>query len=94
MNGQNITSQFKKSNVAVVSYKKYKNKKVTVKYVMKKDWAQVHTDYCKNGKIIKCLGTFKYKMSVKKPKKNSDIEASLFDRKNDVSDQYSVIVFK
>lgn len=94
INGKDITSQFKKSNVAIVSYQKYKNKKVTIKYEMKKNWAQVHTDYCRNGKILKCLGTFKYKMSVNKPKKNSTVEASLINHKDMSSDQYSVIQFK
>ena len=94
VNGQDITNQFKKTNVAVVSYNKYKNKKVTIKYEMKKNWGQPHIDYCRNGKILKCLGNFKYKASVKKPKKNSSIEASIFNRKNYNMNQYSMVMFK
>lgn len=94
INGKDITAQFKKSNAALVSYQKYKNKKVTIKYKMKKNWAQVHTDYCRNGKILKCLGTFKYKMSVNKPKKNSTVESSQINHKDMNSDEYSVILFK
>ena len=94
VNGQDITNQFKKTNVAVVSYNKYKNKKVTIKYEMKKNWGQPHIDYCGNGDIYKCLGNFKYKVSVKKPKKNSSIEASVFNRKNYNMNQYSIVMFK
>lgn len=94
INGKNITKQFRKTNVAVVSYKKYKNKKVTIKYKMKKNWGQPHTDYCVKGKISKCLGNFVYKVSVKKPKKNSTIEASIYNRKNLNINQYSVVKFK
>lgn len=94
VNGQNITKQFKKTNVAVVSYKKYKNKKVTIKYEMKKNWGQPHADYCVNGKIAKCFVSFGNKLSIKKPKKNSSIEASIFNRKNYKIDPYSIIMFK
>lgn len=94
VNGQDITNQFKKTNVAVVSYNKYKNKKVTIKYEMKKNWGQPHIDYSKNDKILKCLGNFKYKVSVKKPKKNSSINAAVYNRKNYNMNQYSVVMFK
>ena len=94
INGKNITKQFKKTNVAVVSYKKYKKKKVTIKYKMKKNFRQAHTDYCYKGKIVNCIGTFVYKASVKKPKKNSDIEASIFNAYDETVNQYSVVVFK
>ncbi len=94
INGKNITKQFKKTNVAVVSYKKYKKKKVTIKYKMKKNFRQAHTDYCYKGKIVNCIGTFVYKASVKKPKKNSDIEASIFNSYDTTVNQYSVVVFK
>lgn len=94
INGKDITAQFKKTNVAVVSYKKYKNKKVTLKFETKKNWAHIHSDYCKDSEIIECLGSFKYKLSVKKPKKNAAVETSLINHKDENADQYSVIVFK
>ena len=94
INGKNITKQFKKTNVAVVSYKKYNNKKVTIKYKMNKDWAQVHTDYCGKGKIYECLGNFKYKVSVNKPKKNFTIEAGIINHEDLDVNQYSIVIFK
>lgn len=94
INGKNITKQFKKTNVAVVSYKKYKNKKVTIKYKMKKNFGQSHTDYCYKGKISKCIGSFVYKASVKKPKKNATVEASIFNGYDETVNQYSVVIFK
>lgn len=94
INGKNITKQFKKTNVAVVSYKKYKNKKVTIKYKMKKNFRQSHTDYCYKGKISKCIGSFVYKAPVKKPKKNATVEASIFNIYDETVNQYSVVIFK
>lgn len=94
INGKNITNQFKKTNVAVVSYKKYKNKKVTIQYKMKKNYGQPHTDYCYKGKISKCIGSFVYKVSVNKPKKNASFEASIYNRYDMTVNQYSVVIFK
>ena len=61
---------------------------------MKKNWGQPHADYCVNGKIAKCFASFGNKLSIKKPKKNSSIEASIFNRKNYKIDPYSIIMFK
>lgn len=94
VNGKDITAQFKKSNVAVVSYKKYKNKKVIIKYEMKKDWAPTHSDYCKGDKILKCIGSLKYEFSINKPKKSSTVETAIITYKDDNVDQSSVIIFK
>ena len=74
--------------------KKYKNKKVTIKYKMKKNFGQSHADYCYKGKISKCIGSFVYKASVKKPKKNATVEASIFNGYDATVNQYSVVIFK
>lgn len=76
--------------------KKYQNpySKVTIKYKMKKNFGQSHTDYCYKGKISKCIGSFVYKASVKKPKKNATVEASIFNGYDATVNQYSVVIFK
>ena len=61
---------------------------------MKKNFRQSHTDYCYKGKISKCIGSFVYKASVKKSKKNATVEASIFNAYDETVNQYSVVIFK
>lgn len=58
INGKDITSKFKKTNVCNLSYKQYKGKNVTISYKRKAYWTILHVDYLtKSDKLIECLGS-------------------------------------
>lgn len=72
VNGRNVTSQFNKSNVCYLSYKEYKNKKITLKFKKKGTWYLPHADYCtKSGKLISCIGSMDSPSKFKMTKKGS-----------------------
>lgn len=94
VNGKDVTAQFNKSNTCVLDYKKYKNKKVKLKFKKKTNWLMPHGDYCtKSWKRIQCIGGMSSPSPFKVTKKGSI--ASLWSTNTKIfMDEDCFILFK
>lgn len=94
VNGKDVTSQFNKSNVCILDYKKYKNKKIKLKFKKKGRWLMPHGDYCtKSYKLIQCIGSMSSPEPFKVTKKGSIASLWSINTKNNMSED-CFILFK
>ena len=94
VNGKDVTSQFNKSNVCILDYKKYKNKKIKLKFKKKGRWLMPHADYCtKSYKRIQCIGGMSSPEPFKVTKKGSIASLWSINTENNMSED-CLILFK
>lgn len=94
VNGKDVTSQFNKSNVCILDYKKYKNKKIKLKFKKKGRWLMPHADYCtKSYKRIQCIGGMASPEPFKVTKKGSIASLWSINTENNMSED-CLILFK
>ena len=94
VNGKDVTSQFNKSNVCILDYKKYKNKKIKLKFKKKGRWLMPHADYCtKSYKRIQCIGSMSSPEPFKVTKKGSIASLWSINTKTNMTED-CLILFK
>lgn len=96
INGKNITSSFKKSNICVLSYKKYKNKKIKIAVKEKSPWSKPHYVYVsKKAGHAKGIPSVNTTYSTKVSKKNMEVNFMVHDMDTSLyTEEECTIIFK